>query len=340
MPVTIAEIAKEANVSKTIVSRVMNNKPGVGDKTREKVQKIIEQKNYRVNRLAQSLSTQKTGVIGVILTNLCSVHLFKMIEGIEQISSENSYHVMFCNGNKDAKTKNQYIDFFYSGHADGVLIYGSSMNDDKLIKDLYKTNYPFVLIENNISDIDANTILIDNFGGSVKAVNNAISLGHTKIAYIQGAMINRAAADRYQGYAEGMKNHNIELNEDYIIQSKSFSFKEGYQAAEKLLQLQDRPTCIMCGSDSQAYGTIECCMNNGLSIPNDISIIGFDYDRSYADNANYPELTTVRQPMDVIGTESAKLLIDKIVNNTSTNKKIIIPTAWVKGATLRKVDYK
>ena len=88
MPVTIAEIAKEANVSKTIVSRVLNNKPGVGKQTRERVLKIIEEKKYRVNKIAQSLSTQKTGVIGVIVTNLCSVHLFKMIESIEKVCLE------------------------------------------------------------------------------------------------------------------------------------------------------------------------------------------------------------------------------------------------------------
>lgn len=336
MLITIAEIAKEANVSKTIVSRVMNNKPGVGDATRKRVQKIIKEKNYRVNRLAQSLSTKKTGVIGVILTNLCSTHLFKMIEGIEKICLENDYHVMFCNGNKDPKIKNQYIDFFYSGHADGVLIYGSSMNDDELIKNLYNTDYPFVLIENNIADIDANSILIDNFGGSLKAANKAIEHGHKKIAYIQSAMINRAARDRYEGFIEGMKKNKISINEDYIISSEMFSFESGYEAANKLLSLDDMPTCIMCGSDAQAYGAIKSCKENDLRIGIDISIIGFDYDRAL--NNSYPELTTIEQPMGVIGQESAKLLIDNIINNDSTNKKIIIPTKWIEGETLGRLN--
>ena len=337
MPVTIAEIAKEANVSKTIVSRVMNNKPGVGEATRKRVLEIIEAKNYRVNRLAQSLSRQKTGVIGVILTNLCSVHLFDMIEGIEKVCLENDLHVMFCNGNKSPEIKNKYIDFFYSGHADGVLIYGSSMNDDDLIRDLYKTDYPFVLIENNLDDINANSILIDNFDGSMKASLKAIEAGHKKVAYIQGSDKIRAAVQRYEGFMEAMKKSGVDINHDYIKASDSFSERSGYEAACKLLEMESPPTCVMCASDAQAYGAIKCCIEKGLHVPSDISVIGFDYDKSYAVSAEYPKLTTVSQPMDVIGKESAKLLIEKLNEKSATNKKIIIPTRWIEGETLIKI---
>ena len=337
MPVTIAEIAKEANVSKTIVSRVMNNKPGVGEATRKRVLEIIEAKNYRVNRLAQSLSNQKTGVIGVILTNLCSVHLFDMIEGIEQVCLQNDLHVMFCNGNKSPEIKNKYIDFFYSGHADGVLIYGSSMNDDDLIRDLYKTDYPFVLIENNLDDINANSILIDNFDGSMKAALKAIEAGHKKIAYIQGSDKIRAAVQRYEGFLDAMKKSGIDIRDDYIKTSDSFSQESGYEAACELLDMAEMPTCIMCASDAQAYGAIKCCIERGLHVPEDISVIGFDYDKSYAVSTEYPKLTTVSQPMDVIGRESAKLIIEKLSEKNATNKKIIIPTRWVQGETLKEI---
>ncbi len=312
MPVTITDIAKRANVSKTIVSRVINNRKGVSSQTREEVWRIVRELGYRANGLARSLSMCKTDTLGVILNNLCTQLLFDMIGGIEDVGLEEGYNVLFCSGKNDLDVKSRYIDFFAAGRADGIIIYGSAYSDDDLIAGLYKSEYPLVLIENYFDTLDVYSVYIDNYTGSYKAVKYLIGLGHTGIAHILGNPRTKAGTDRLQGCLSALRDGGIVPREAWFVES-SFSRDSGYQAMQQILCGEHIPTAVFCGSDTQAYGALRAIYEHRLRVPEDISVVGFDDDPPSLDEiGTYPRLTTVAQPMYAIGRAAANLLLRAI----------------------------
>jgi len=323
------EVARRAEVSKTIVSRVINNKKGVGEKTREKICRIIEELGYKKNELAFSLSVQKTDTIGIILNNLYSPFLFDMIKGLEDAGLKEGYNVLFCSGKNDIEIKSRYIDFFSRGRADGIIIYGSAFSDDALVASLHNSGYPLVLIENYFENMDVSSIVIDNYDGSYKAVEYLISLGHRKIAHIKGNIRTKAGINRLEGCVSSLKDNGVAIQDDWFVDA-SFSRSEGYRAMKQIFAATEYPTAVFCGSDEQAYGAAKAILERGLRIPEDISLMGFDDDVSFeADDEVYPKLTTMKQPMYRIGEEAAKLLIRKIKEPEIGNRRIYMYTEMV-----------
>ncbi len=310
---TISDVAERAKVSKTLVSRVLNNRTGVGEASRKRILEAIKELNYRPNELARSLVLQKTQTIGIVIDTLCIPYYFDLIKGFEEGGDEEDYNIIFCSGRSDPIIKSKYINFFTHHRVDGLVIYGSLFSDEGIIRDLAAAGFPFVLIENEIPNLEINNILIDNFGGAYKATEHLIKLGYKKIFHFSGDMNTKVSTERLNGYIRAMQDYGIPMDKDSIIYTQ-FKEKSGYGNMKHLLKRQTLPDAIFFAADISAFGAIRAITEAGLTVPGDIAITGFDDDIPDSRDIIFPGLTTMKQPLREIGHQSIKLLTRSINN--------------------------
>lgn len=316
---TISEIAERANVSKTLVSRVLNNKSGVSPEKRKAIQAVIDDLNYRPNALARSLVTQRTQTIGVVMDSLCDSYFFELINGLQDTAEKLGYNVVFCSARGDANIKAKYIDFFSQGRTDGVISYGSYLLDQNVISD---KNSCFVLIEGFVPDAQINNVLVDNYKGAYDATVHLIQAGYKKITHFTADMNYKVSLDRFNGFVNAMHDHFIPISASNIVNA-DFLEQSGYEQMQRVISSGDIPDAIFFGADRTAFGAIKAMYEHGLKTPDDIAIIGFDDDSPKDCDIVYPKLTTQRQPLYKMGVESVNVLVEAI-NNPKTKPKVKI----------------
>lgn len=321
---SIYDVAKLAGVSKTLVSRVINNQKGVSDASREKIMKAMEELNYRPNAIARSLVLQKTNIIGVIVDNLCETFFFDFIRGIEQQIERSPYEVIFCSARDNLEAKKKYIDFLSQGRADGYILYGSNVRDRKLIEELEHSAMPMVIVENDVDGLNINNICVDNRYGSEAAVEHLVKIGCANIYHVTGDMTVKAAIDRMEGYQAGLRKCGLTFSEDMIIPA-DFTVKGGYQAVDAMLKDKGRkrPDAIYFGSDATAAGGMMAIEDYGLRIPEDIKVVGFDNDIIMVPDRRLKKLTTLAQPMFDMGANAVRLLMEDMEHNPQKKKRVI-----------------
>ena len=307
---TISDIAAKAGVSQALVSRVLNQKSGVSPANRAKILAVMEELNYRPNTLARSLVLQRTQTIGVVMDTLCHPFFFQMIYGLQDAGERLGYNIVFCSGRSDARIKSKYIDYFGSGRADGLIVYGSHLNDQSVLNDLALRNTSFVLIEGTLPGVAVNNLLVDNFQGAQRATEHLIQSGYRRIAHFTGDMEYKVAQDRLRGYQAAMEQAGLPAT----VVSTVFSEQSGYEAMTSLIQSGNIPEAIFFGADRIAFGAIRAMGRHGLKTPEDIAIIGFDDDAPQEPDGQYPKLSTLRQPLYQMGLDSVELLAQTIEN--------------------------
>ncbi len=307
---TISDIAAKAGVSQALVSRVLNQKSGVSPANRAKILAVMEELNYRPNTLARSLVLQRTQTIGVVMDTLCHPFFFQMIYGLQDAGERLGYNIVFCSGRSDAQIKSKYIDYFGSGRADGLIVYGSHLNDQSVLNDLAQRNTSFVLIEGTLPGVAVNNLLVDNLQGAQRATEHLICHGYRQITHFTGDMEYKVAQDRLRGYRAAMEEAGLP---DAVVRTV-FSEQSGYEAMTSLIQSGNIPEAVFFGADRIAFGAIRAMGEHGLKTPEDIAIIGFDDDTPQDTEAQYPKLSTLRQPLYQMGAESVELLVQTIEN--------------------------
>lgn len=334
------DVAKKAGVSFMTVSRVINNKENVKEETRKKVLKAIKELGYYPNVLGRGLNINKTETIGILIP-LCS-HLFstqyyiELLRGVEQYCAEKGFGLLFY-PRRDESGNIDYQQLFQERRVDGLLIIAPPLKDLQLLT-LMKKKIPFVVIDGREAGGKNKKIVYvdaDNIGGATKAVEYLIKLGHKKIAHISGWNYVANGKDRLYAYKRTLKRNNINIREDYIVEG-DFTEISGYNAMKKLLELRERPTAVFAANDLMAIGAIKAIREKRLSVPDNISIIGFD-DIPLASYA-IPPLTTVHQPIFKMGYESAKILLKLITTQKPKVGSQIMETRLViRNSTKNKV---
>lgn len=310
---SILDIAKLAGVSKTTVSKVLNNQYGVHEETRKKVWQAAAELHYTPNIAARTLVTSKTGVIGVVYDSFKSPIYSELAGELEGWASKMGVHLVFCSSNQQQSSKLHYIQYFMGGAADGVILFGSAEDDSPIIERLMAVNYPFVVIENYYEQLQIPNVLIDNFGGAEQAVRYLHKLGHRQIVHVTGNLRHRVAVDRYNGFEYAMRDLIHETNpEDYIYTDGSIGC--GPFAAQALLERPNRPTALFVFNDLIAYEMMDSLHLAGLRIPEDISVIGFDHLVGLLSfKPGIHNLTSMGQPLG----EMAKAAIEMILSLVS-----------------------
>ncbi|MDD4939519.1 MAG: LacI family DNA-binding transcriptional regulator [Candidatus Omnitrophica bacterium] len=321
--VSINDVARLAGTSITTVSRVINKIPTVKEKNRLRVLDAVKQLKFQPSIFAQRLATGKSNVVALVIPRyegiFYSFYALELIRGIGTLCEALKLDLLLHLADPKSAINLKGI---------GGIIFADIISNRLQLEDALVSGIPSIVINNYVEDLEVSCISIDNIGGAYEAVNYLIGLGHKKIAHITGDLITQAAAWRFEGYKKALKKNNIELRQEYIFKT-DYSRGQARQAAEKLINMPDRPTAVFVASDSMALEVMAVARESGLKLPSELSIMGFDDNPSglYGPVA----LTTVRQPLIKMAEDSVKelnLLISRKDKNAKP-KRILLPTELV-----------
>ena len=314
---TKSDIAKQAHVSLTLVSSVLNNKPGVSPENRKKILSIIEEQHYVPSGLARSLVMKRTNAIGVVMDDLCNDYFFNLIAGLQDKAEELGYHVLFCSSQNHADTKMKYVDYFAQGRVDGIITYGSHLDNSAFFQYMTELPIPCVFIEGEPQGCNVSCIRLDNHRGAYTATEHLIQQKRKRIMHVTGDMNYTVSLDRFNGFIHAMQDYHIPIGPDSIVYADFFE-ESAYRQLKQRIASGNLPDAIFAGADKTAYGVLRALMEAGISVPDDIAVIGFDDDRPDSKNILFPGLTTMHQPLYEMGQVAIELLIHSIQNPDHT----------------------
>ncbi len=326
----LEDIAKKVGVSRSTVSRVINNQPYVGERTRQRVLKVIEQEQFQPDPAARALVTGRTEIIGVAIPQTTNVffgdnsYFPMLLQGIAETTINRDYAMLLWLG-QSQEARNGFSERVSKNRQPDGLIIASVTENDPLFSRLIAMKRTFVMVESppRFDDL-VNYVSIDNVGASEQVVEHLAGLGYRRIATITGQLDIRDGADRLQGYKNGLEKMGLPFDPQLVFPGQ-FSRDYGYKGINHLLQF--KPDALVCGGDTVAIGAIEAIHEAGLRIPDDIAVVGFD-DLDVAIESD-PPLTTIRHSVQRVGETAAQLLIDLIEGKVQPPYHIVLPTELV-----------
>ncbi|WP_085992129.1 LacI family DNA-binding transcriptional regulator [Oceanobacillus senegalensis] len=319
--VTIKEVAKEANVAISTVSRVLNNSGYTSEKTREKVLQAVKKLDYKGSLLAAAMTKKQTLTLGLIIPDIKNIFYSDLTRAVEDEASKHGFNIFLCNTDNNLQKEAEYINLLIAKGVDGI-IFSSPEIEAENIKDA-KEKYPdlpIVVLGSKIFNLHVHEVLVDNFDGGYKATSHLIDLGHKDIAFISGGKESYASVERHKGYEYALNENGISINDEYVVFDK-FYMESGYKNALKLLQKNRRPTAIFAGSDSIAVGVYRAANELNINIPEQLSVVGFD-DSQYAEILS-PMLTTIHTPIKEMGQRAIEIIV-KLIKEKQLYKESLV----------------
>lgn len=318
MKPTIYDVAKEANVSIATVSKVLNKSGRISDETRKRVLKVIEQLNYQPSMMATALTGKSTFTIGLLIPDLANPFFAELARSIEDRGHELGYNIFICSTDYQVAKEKNYIDLLKRKSVDGLIL-ASGFEDTTEVEKLIQEKFPVAIVARDSFSPQVNSVTIDNFHGGYEAASYLIRLGHTRIAMIaRNVWSNR---ERLRGYRQALNDHNLEECVPFEF-TKESDIESGKKVAENYLRSKTRPTAIFAGNDLLAIGAIQTAREMGIKVPDQLSVVGFD-NTAIATLVN-PRLTTMAQPIKMIGQEVMDLMVEEIEKNGQNKKKIVL----------------
>ncbi|GCE25078.1 LacI family transcriptional regulator [Dictyobacter alpinus] len=312
--INIQDVARLANVSTGTVSRVMNNKPDVNPETRERILRIVAEQGYVPSVTATGLAVGHNHLISVLVPALTWPLIPEMMLKIAEIVEDSPYEIVLysISSSNHLSDCGKVIDRILATRLTAGLLAIFPGQSAQHLTQLQRQGFPVVLIDDQNPPVEGIPwIGADNHGGSYKATHYLIALGHRRIAYIQGPMKYKVSRDRYQGYKDALQDAGVPLD-PALVQEGDFMPTGGLHCAREFLARPkaERPTAIFAASDLMAYGVMSAAEEFNLSIPKDLSLIGFDDNPSSSHMR--PALTTVQQPCTAMGQQAIELLLQLI----------------------------
>jgi LacI family transcriptional regulator len=304
------EVAERAGVSVTTVSHVINNSRPVNPQTRERVEEAMQALGYQPNVLARSLRQGVTHTIGIILPDSTNPYFSEVVRGIEDTSFDQGYSVILCNSDNDLDKEHHYINVLVEKQVDGIIFVAAGLSAEN-INALQARGIPLVLVDRRVPDVQVDNVLADNQRGGWMATTHLIELNHQVIGCIAGPEGVRLSSDRVDGYFQALEAANLHSDSSWIVEG-DFQYQSGYEGAKALYNLLPSPTAIFACNDLMAIGAYRFAHENNLTIPEQLSIVGFD-DIRLAAYTN-PPLTTIHQSKHEMGTKAAELLMERIAD--------------------------
>jgi DNA-binding LacI/PurR family transcriptional regulator len=317
---TIHDVARRAGVSKSLVSLVMQESPYVSDERRAAVLQAVEELSYRPNAMARSLVQQRSRILGVLLSNLHNPFFADVVNGIEAEALERGYRAFFNTGFRVPKREAIALETLLELQADGLILAGTLL-DMATINKAGKA-VPIVLISRATRSQHVDSVTGDEHFGAKIAVDHLVSLGHTRIAHIDGGR-GAGAKRRRRGFEIAMAAHGLEPN----IASGSFTEEGGVVGVRELLTTDRHPTAILAPNDLAALGCLQALSDAGRSVPDDVSLMG--YDNAWLAGLRHISLTTINQPRHEIGTTTVNLLMERLEDGRTESRHIVLKPSLV-----------
>jgi DNA-binding LacI/PurR family transcriptional regulator len=328
---TIKDIARIAKTSTAAVSLALNNRPGVGEKTRRKILRIANKLGYRPNQFAKSLTGKGSDTIGLILENISDPFYAELALGTEEKASEMGYSLILANTGGSLSREQECLENFRARGVDGIILSTVTM-DDPCIRPLVEDRFPFVCVNRYFLDPvlrnRVDSIVLDNYACGYQGLQHLYRLGHDRIALIAGTPNSATAFMRTKGSVQAMEEHGLAKDPKLIVEC-GFLRERAHRAAKHLLAMKRPPTAFFCQDDTMAIGVREAVLSAGLRIPQDIALMGMN-DIEVA-SLQGVDLTTIRQNIYQMGNTSAEILINRIrgkgshmVNQVIINSELIV----------------
>lgn len=319
---TIEDVAKKANTSIATVSRVLNNKTGFSNETKERVLDAVKTTGYESNAIARSLKNNKTNTIGVIIPNISSMLSSEILKGIEEYANEQEYSVLVSYTYSEPEKVLKALKTFHEQRVDGIIFTSDPLKED-YYKAIKRMTIPVVLAATESKEYPVPFVRVNDFEAALSAVSYLIDKGHQKIGMLSGPPEDLIAGKtRIDGYKQALNQAGLEVKSDNIQSHKSFGYEDGKETFKQLIKHSNEITAVFAASDEMAAGAIKVAHEMGIAIPSDISIIG--YDNIFLGKVIWPTLTTTGQPLEKMGFEAMNLLVELMNHKSKTGKEIYI----------------
>lgn len=325
-PLKLAEIAVAAGVSIPTVSKVINQRTDVAPATRERVQRVIEASGYVVNRAGRALRTGQSRQIDFVVQGLYSYHTLLILRGIEEALASTDVSAVLASTHDHRQRERQWVQRLAAGSTDGVVLLLADRKSAHL-RELRNHHIPFVVVD-PLGELgpDDLSVTATNWAGGKAATEYLLSLGHRRIGALLGPDDFPCNRDRLAGYRSALETAGLSADPD-LIRYGSWHVEPAHTEMAQLLSLPDPPTAVFVGNDEQCFGVYRALDENGLRIPEDVSVVGFD-DMPYAAWLT-PALTTVRQPLLEMGRTAAAMLLRLIAGGPVDNIRVELSTPLV-----------
>lgn len=329
---TIADVAELAGVSKTTVSKYINQVPYVSDELQKKISQAIKTLHFSPSGIARGLVSQKTGLLGLVIGDFLNPTNTTLIKAIENKALEYGYNVVLFSTNDESKKEDATLDIFRDKfyHVDGVLL-ANVRKDGVALKKLESSFDNIVLVHRYSPNCTVDYVAVDNYMGGQLAANYLLKLGHKRMGIITGPQDIYPFEERYRGFADTLQKYNL-YNKDYTVTEMRY-LDGGYRGAELLMANREPPTAIYAASDMLALGVLEMAYHYKIIVPKELSVIGFD-DIFFSAIAKHP-LTTIDGCLAEIAYKAVELLVDKINGNrTGGSRQVVLqPSLIVRAST-------
>lgn len=320
---TVKKVASIAGVSTATVSRALNNPDKVTESTRDKVLAAVGKAGYTGNYLARNLRTRKSSLVIVLVPNISNPFFSEVIRGMERVAHDYGYSVLLGDTQNSLARERTYAMMLATKRADGLITLCPRLphlDREYSKEDLLEA--PIVNACECAPGTPMRTVQLDNVGAARKATEYLIKLGHRRIGFVAGPSDSPLSAYRFEGYERALIEAGMEVEED-LFALGDFSIQSGMIAGEQLLSIRNRPTAVFCCNDEMALGVMTEFKRQGIRIPDDMSIVGFDdiYFARYFD----PPLTTIAQPMGRLGERAMQVLCEILAGTPPRTKDVVLP---------------
>jgi len=337
MTPTIRDVARLAGVSVGTVSNVLNQVPSVSTRRVERVMSAIAALGYHRNQTASQLRSNISRSIGLVIPDITNPFYPAVARGVEDCASREGYNVFLCNKDRTVEKELAAVDALLSKNVAGILLYKPRLTPAKISE--VSRRCELVLIDSDTDDVECDVINVDDYAGMVTLVRRVAVLGHRRIAFITGLPDSFSSMRRFGAFNDVMLELDIRYPPEYVRRG-DYSVTSGMKQVEALMRLPEKPTVVLAANDMMAIGALLWSLENGIRVPRDLSIVGYD-DTQNASLVR-PRLTTVSQPKYELGVESARLLFKRIKARRDGQEldpqRIVMPTHFVEGDSLCAAD--
>ena len=321
--VTVRDVARRAGVSTSTVSHVLNRTRFVSDDLRDRVVAAMRELHYYPNAAARMLSLKRSNALGLIVSDIRNPFFASIARGVEDVAQEHGYTVVLCNSDEDLAKESACLKTLESRQVDGVLLASAGLADEHVSR-LVLAGYPVVLVDRDLPDLRTPAVLLDNEGAAYSAVRHLIERGHGRIGMLSGRGAISTTTERVAGYERALREAGLELDDRLVISGESTS-EGGAAATHALLDLEPPPTAIFSGNNLMSIGALHAIASRGLTVPDDVALVGFDDFPFPWSDAFRPHLTTVAQPTYELGRRAAEMLVHMLTgsNNTAPQRMVL-----------------
>ena len=329
---TIKDLARLANTSVTAVSRALQHKDGVSEETGKRILELAEKHGYRPNLLAKNMRAAKSNIIGIIVGDITRTFFVELLRGVEEEARKQGMSVLISNANEDFENEKNAIENFLAYNCSGIIICPVSDHDDYLLK-LKDEEVSIVLVDRPIqSDGSFNQVFFDNKIEAKRAVEYLLRNGHKNIACLSSLRpATTTLKKRIEGYKEALIEYGIKIREEYLHTCNDI--QDLCDTVEKLLELPEKPTALFIADEPLAMPTVSTILRNGLSIPDDISVMIFG-EPTWASSLP-PGFSCISRPVREMGKQAVEMLAEQIRNRTNSKTSILPCTIIDRGSVMR-----